>query len=230
MNLLELVLDIFFPIAKVDFGGDTDALDDLKVKPSLNNDYNINVILDYADIESTVHRIKNDGEFAVASSLISVFNRGFGKVLEKSNFNSNFEKANSVITFVPPDPLRKLQREFCLAKFLSRSASSRFGIPFEQLLVKPKSTAKQSYLNREQRIENMNIGENIFRIKQKFSWSRVFDFRNNLDLNPKHKDYKTIFLIDDIVTTGATIEVCYQVLKKSYPDSEIVVVVLASNY
>jgi predicted amidophosphoribosyltransferase len=222
MNLLQSILDLFFPIESFD----KPLSPNLKAKSSLNKDYQINVILDYGDIEDIIHRIKNDGEFAVAQSLNAVFNQGFVKIVE----NLEFDKNNSVITFVPPDPERSLRQEFCLAKFLGLGASRELGLKFEQLLFKPKSTAKQSYLNREQRIQNMGGQSKVFKLHKSFDWSNVFDFggSSNGVFNPKK--YDTIFLVDDIVTTGATIESCYQALSTNYLDSRIVVVVLASNY
>ncbi len=287
---IKSILDIIFP------SKETLALQSpqlrIHTKASLNSDYPINVLIDYHEVQELIHRIKTNDEFMYADNLTELFQAGFGKVvqkeLEKAVLERGFEDKeinigtlnkqktaqNIIVTFVPPDPIRSMNKDFCLARFLANKSVSGYqsskslsesklqpivnisiNIKMEQLLTKSISTQKQSYLNRDERIVNLSNeagSRSIFEIKKCFGFGNfvnalengLFNFwqkegvkeecreivtqnfgnKKNLENNPD-----LIVLIDDIVTTGATLDACYKVLAREFGDTKIICVALASN-
>lgn len=105
------------------------------------------------------------------------------------------------IDYIAPVPLhkfkiikRKYNQSALLAKQIAFLNNKKLLL---NLLIRSKNSKAQAGLQKNQRLKNV-VG--IFRINQKF-----------LD---KVKD-KNILLIDDVITTGATVNQCAKVLKKS---------------
>jgi len=100
--------------------------------------------------------------------------------------------------FLVPLPMHlKKQRErgFNQAEILTQHLSSRLGIPIEHALLRTVDTPPQSGLHPRQRIENV---------------SGVFEVAKGA--LPQGKNY---IIIDDIYTTGASLNECAKVLKKA---------------
>lgn len=94
---------------------------------------------------------------------------------------------------VPPDRGRK--REFSPILEISKILSRRLGIPLSaRNLIKIKQTLPQAGLTRAQRITNL---EGAFKLK-----------------HPEKIKGKKLLLIDDVYTTGTTINTCAQLLTK----------------
>ncbi|MFT6258906.1 MAG: ComF family protein [Rickettsiales bacterium] len=114
-----------------------------------------------------------------------------------------FQKAEEIIDdidFIVPVPLHKLRiikrkynQSALLAKSISLFADKK---PILDLLIRTKNNKPQASLNREKRLKNV---ESIFKVREKYL--------------EKIKG-KNILLIDDVKTTGATIESCSKILKK----------------
>jgi len=101
-------------------------------------------------------------------------------------------------TFLVPLPMHyKKQRErgFNQAEILTQHLSNRLSIPTEHALLRTIDTPPQSGLHPRQRIENV---------------SGVFEVAK--DVNPQGKHY---IIIDDIYTTGASLNECAKVLKEA---------------
>jgi ComF family protein len=98
---------------------------------------------------------------------------------------------------VPLHRWRLLQRRYNQATLLAKGVSNLVGIPvLSQVLIREKSTESQGRKTRHQRLSNV---QGAFAIK---------DPRDLLK-------GKTVTLIDDVWTTGATLETCVKVLKQS---------------
>ncbi len=98
-----------------------------------------------------------------------------------------------IITYVPLHRRRKALRGYDQSELIGRYISKKLKIPFAKgNLIRKKSTKSQTKLNKNQRIKNL---ENAFYVKD----SKEF-------LNKK------VLLIDDIITTGSTMEECGRVL------------------
>jgi ComF family protein len=105
---------------------------------------------------------------------------------------------NSIDCIVPvPLAKQKLKsRGFNQAEYLGMGLSEQLNIPLRNdVLIRIKNTQTQTHLNTSLRIANM---ENAFRM-----------------LNHELLANKHILLIDDVITTGSTLEACIIELKKS---------------
>ena len=101
--------------------------------------------------------------------------------------------AADMIVSVPLHPARKRERGYNQAQLLAEGLGRLIGIPApDGLVVRTKHTATQTTMGREQRRRNV---EDIFRAKR-----------------PEAIAGKTVILIDDVLTTGATIGACGQSL------------------
>lgn len=99
--------------------------------------------------------------------------------------------------FVPIPVHRKKQisRGFNQAELLAREVSRLLGVPVDaDLLVRVRKTLPQKELNDEERRKNLI---------------------NAFQIGKKGVKYKRIILVDDIYTTGSTVDACARVLKAS---------------
>ena len=100
-----------------------------------------------------------------------------------------------VLSFVPLHFLREKQRGFNQAEILTKVVAQRLKLPKARFLRKIRFTKRQVDLKGQERRKNL---KNVFRVLP------VFD--------PKGK---TIVLVDDITTTGTTLEECARALKEA---------------
>ncbi len=101
-----------------------------------------------------------------------------------------------ILVPVPLHRRRLRQREFDQALALARYLSRAVGVPFEaEALVRQRDTKSQVGLNYTERDQNVR---------------GAFDVRH-----PQSIQGKSILLIDDVYTTGATAKACAQVLRRA---------------
>ena len=118
-------------------------------------------------------------------------------------------KSYDIIIPVPISKKRKRERGYNQSLLIAREISKNTNIEIAQnCLYKTKNTIEQSKLNREEREKNV---QNVYTIK-----------------NEQILENKKILLIDDILTTGNTLNSCSKELKKGKPD-KIGVLVLAKD-
>lgn len=99
------------------------------------------------------------------------------------------------VAFVPMHRRKEALRGYNQAELLAKYISKKMDKPLIKDLIKIKSTKEQSNLNKVERIENLR---NSFKIK------------NNKSINGLR-----ILLVDDIITTGGTMDECSRVLKEA---------------
>jgi len=109
------------------------------------------------------------------------------KMAENSNLSFD------VVTAVPLSKKRSLWRGFNQAEILARQVSKNFGWPIDFGLI------RRRHHNRPQ--VGLKAAERLANTKG------IFEF------NQKQLKYKKILLIDDVITTGATMQECAKVLK-----------------
>ncbi|OAB43031.1 hypothetical protein PGLA_10765 [Paenibacillus glacialis] len=112
-----------------------------------------------------------------------------------------------VITWVPVSAIRLQERGFNQAEVLAIGVASLSKIPFKRLMIRERHTDKQSLKNRGDRIRDMM---NTFEGDPEI----ICSFRNILESRPRSRVNSPlrILLIDDIYTTGSTVNSCARVL------------------
>jgi ComF family protein len=120
-----------------------------------------------------------------------------GRLLGQALKHTSFSDCDLIIP-VPLHRHRLKQRGYNQSEIIARGISEITGIPVENHLIgRKKNVRSQTTMNRQERFENMATA---------FS---LCDYHP--DLNEKK-----ILIIDDIITTGATLEACSQVLFNHY--------------
>jgi len=128
----------------------------------------------------------------LAKTLASILVEHF--VLSGNNTNEIWD--NSVLLPVPLDKEKLKIRGYNQAKKLAEELSKVLQIPVvSNTLIKMKFTKPQMELSKEEREKNL---ENVFTIKKPFDFTRG-----------------KIFLVDDVYTTGSTMEECAKTLKQA---------------
>lgn len=102
-----------------------------------------------------------------------------------------------VITYVPMHKYAQFIRGYNQCELLAKHLSQNMNIPCKALLIKVKRTKPQHKLKSKQRATNL---KGAFRI-----------------IDKKDVKNKNILLIDDIITTGATLAECTKTLNKAKP-------------
>lgn len=104
---------------------------------------------------------------------------------------------NSVLVPIPLHKSRGRKRGYNQAQILAKGLGKRLNIKILDCLDRAKNTKTQVGLKKEEREENI---KGAFRIKPNFA---------------KATRGKQVFLVDDVVTSGATLKEAAKVLKKS---------------
>jgi ComF family protein len=124
----------------------------------------------------------------------------------------DFIRSADALIPVPMHPQRLRQRGFNQAQLLAQQLAKISQKPhFPRALKKILPTEAQSALNRQQRQANLR---NAF----------VVDFEH---LQLPSSAAVVLLLVDDVCTTGATLEACGRTLKTAFPNSTIVALTLA---
>lgn len=139
-------------------------------------------------IQHIIHSLKYDKKFSVGIYL--------GRLISKLFFEHITKWNADLIIPVPLHRLKKLDRGYNQSEFIAKGISKELKIPYAKNLVKRvKFTQTQTQLNLIQRKENV---KNAFKV-----------------INSKYLKRKNIILVDDVVTTGSTVNECAQVIKES---------------
>lgn len=136
-------------------------------------------------IQQLIHQLKYNGNKAIGHYL--------GEMLGESLLKSNrFHNIDALI----PLPLYKdkeHQRGYNQAAIICEGMSSVMQVPvLSGHIIRQRSTATQTHKHRTERWENVN---------------NSFSVKNVMDLKGKH-----LLLVDDVVTTGATLEACGSII------------------
>ncbi len=145
-------------------------------------------------VQELMHRLKYGGKF-----FIGVF---LGKMAAKHVSEVDYFEDIDLIIPVPLHQIKESIRGYNQCEAFAKGISEYSHIPYRlDILLKIKNTTSQTKKSRIQRIENVE---------------KSFQVKTDMDLNNQH-----ILLVDDVVTTGATLEACALALKKTFPSIKI---------
>jgi competence protein ComFC len=125
--------------------------------------------------------------------------------------------ANTIITNIPLHSQKKKQRGFDQTYLLAKNLAEKLDLEYQPLLRRVKKTKIQAQLSKQERQENVSNAFVINKVPRHFGDAQCRQVR----------DCK-IILIDDIATTGATLDQAAKVLKDNN-FSNIIALVLAKN-
>ena len=148
-------------------------------------------------VRESIHFFKYEQKFY----LRRVLGEWLADNLEDPRLQAPFDR----IVPVPLHPTRQRERGFNQAKVLAQLLARRAAVPMLDALQRIRYTTTQTRLDRETRIQNLR---NAFRM------------RKSVDVRQLH-----LLLIDDVLTTGSTVDECARVLKDAGAASVRVVAV-----
>jgi ComF family protein len=132
-------------------------------------------------IQSIMHALK----YAKKADVGSKLGAEFGKRLKREGFMNG-------ITAIVPVPLtwrKQKARGYNQAEILAKAISISTGVPcFGDFFIKTHETESQTSKSRQERVENV---------------AQAFEINESYKLEEDH-----ILLVDDVLTTGATLEAC----------------------
>ena len=163
-------------------------------------------------IKEMIHAIK----YANAFEMLDFFVPSLGcAILATTPLSQIAKSETTIITYVPMHWRKeKHQRWYNQAQLLAEKLAFHLGIPCIQLCQKHTNTQKQSSLGKEARKGNT---QNVFQWNEKASVQIFWEKK------------LTILLVDDVLTTGATIDACAKTIKKHLPEANIWGVCIARN-
>jgi len=139
-------------------------------------------------IQKIIHRIKYKGE----PRLIYLLGKKYGNILKSQAVSTEFD----IIVPVPLHRRKRRKRGFNQSAFFARGISDSLGIPVSlENLIRIRHLASQTLKSRAERILDL---QDSFKV-----------------VDPSKLREKRLLLVDDVVTTGATLEACAMALSKT---------------
>lgn len=110
------------------------------------------------------------------------------------NYLKEYINDFDVLTFVPITKEKKKERSFNQSEKIALELGKLMNLPIKEFLIKTKETKQQKNLNYEERSKNLN---GAFKL-----------------VNAEELKNKNVLLVDDIITTCATVNECSRILSK----------------
>lgn len=131
----------------------------------------------------------------------------FGRIIGRSLKSSALAKDIDLLVPVPLHPRKEFQRGYNQSEELANGISDVLSIPVDNSFLKKSiHTGSQTKKGRFDRWDNVS---HVFRIGKKKN-------------HPTH-----IAIVDDVITTGATLESIVRTVQKNYPDIRVSIISLA---
>jgi competence protein ComFC len=161
-------------------------------------------VVRYDDVmKDWLGRFKYRGDEGLQHLFAGMFESLFHRFLANHAWGS---KDIALVTYVPLSGQRLEERGFNQAELFARALGNKFRLPVAPLLDRQLHTGKQSYKTRSERIHDL-IG--VFAINPA-SAERLSADRPN-----------PIIIVDDVYTTGSTMNECARVIKEALPNSRV---------
>ncbi len=217
LDIKTFVLDTLFPISCVSCGGEGNFIcAECKISltvlerqrciacqkqaifgfthPGCQTPHGADGLISFYDYhDDKVAKIIIAGKYKFISEVYNIFGK---TVAQKIKNDHTHLTANSYeLAYVPLHPSRERWRGFNQAEILCRSLSRELGIACASVLVRCKHTKTQKDLKKEQRLKNV---------------SDAFKLKPGADVRGKN-----IILVDDVATTGSTLQEAAKILKRN---------------
>lgn len=147
--------------------------------------YAVAVVRSRGVVREMIHRMKYEREIWLGRILAKWMQEG----LDDSRLSGL--KFDAIVP-VPLHPRRLREREFNQSAIIAERLSRSAGIPLLEPLMRQRYTTTQTLLDRKARRQNLRD---------------AFILRKNVDVTDKD-----LLLIDDVLTTGSTLDACARVL------------------
>lgn len=150
--------------------------------------------------QKLLHLLKYKGDIKMGNFL--------GRMLGSELQQTNYSQADYLVP-VPLHPKREAKRGYNQSEIIARGVSQILDIPIqEKIIYRKEHTSSQTKKSRYERWENM---KGVFQLCE------------------KAEDYtgKSILLIDDVITTGSTLEACADTILQ-LPETKIRIATIAS--
>lgn len=152
-----------------------------------------------SDYAAIIHNAKYNGRPIIARKLAMRFAREL--------MADNFFDGIDVVLYVPMFFLKKIKRGYNQSEYIAQGISQATNIPIGHNLISKRSHSSQTKKNSYSRWLNAQ---------------GVYDVINSEELENKH-----VLIVDDVVTTGATLLACCDVVHNAVPSATISVLSLA---
>lgn len=196
-KIKEVILDIFLPKHCIGCKKEGQYICDnceLFLSETPNSINNLFTVWEYEGIiEKAIWKIKYDGMFHIVDELVE-------KALRKFEFNL---PSDMCITYVPMFREKERYRGFNQSELIAKKIDAVLSPAKDEpsrvvpLLTKIKDNKSQVGLSPKERLENVKGA-----------------FRLTSDVNATTSEVENVLLVDDVYTTGATVNECCKVLRK----------------
>lgn len=133
-----------------------------------------------------------------------------GEISGKELFISGFLSDVEVIIPVPMHFVKKAKRGYNQVDYIAKGISRATGLPVKDALKMQRRRKTQTSLSRRERLDNTKD---------------IFIIRKGCDL-----EAKSVLLVDDICTTGATIGAAAKCLKEAFPNIKLYLFTLGVTF
>jgi ComF family protein len=146
-------------------------------------------------VKELIHKFKYNGKLFLKNIFIDIIYRFSRAYIDREKID--------YIAAVPMSKALLQKKGYNHADLLAKGLAELLGVPFlKDCLLKIKNTKQQVSLNRPERLTNLQ---------------GAFLAKNGLCINGKN-----ILLIDDVFTTGATVDECSKTLLEAYANSVLI--------
>lgn len=216
-NIKKLLLDILFPISCLSCGKESDWLCFKcfkKLKFQEKNIKEFNLVIDNLDdlfiagdyddllLANLIKKFKYEkliGLAKVLSEFLIIYFNGQKQLLFFSNKKLAKDLDEAKIIYIPISKSRKKERGFNQTELLAELFSKNFDLKIYSALKCQKNRHRKHQAKLKEKERLLNIKNNF----------KVINSKKNLDLKNAN-----VILIDDVITTGATLNEAARVLKE----------------
>ena len=152
-------------------------------------------------IKKLIYDIKYNYYFSITQSV--------GKIMADYLKYYTFNSLNSVFTFVPTSKKKLKTRGFNQSYLLAKEVCKNKSLPLKEVLKKTHNTGAQAKLDKFDRAENL---------RGAFELVLEFEVKEGV---------QSIVIVDDVFTTGATLNECAKIIKAKFPQVSVFGFVIA---